>query len=471
MKRSSILWRLKPAEQRTILLIGDTCVSTLALFIGLYYWAAGDQWFKFSVEFLKARPQWWFWFLPLIWLLFLVPLYDSRRFSSRTEVTRWVVVAAMVSAAVYLIIYFTMKEPTMLPRRGVGGFIVGVTILTFLWRLLFMSIFTAPRFMRRVLIVGAGKSGTTLAEVIRETWPPPFYVVGMVDDDAEKIGTQIHNIPVIGGSKCLLAEIEKNEVSDLILAITGEISGAMFQAVLDAQEKGVRVTTMPVVYEELQGRVPIFLLDADWIVRSFVEQAPADVFYLIAKRLIDILGGLVGSVILLLMLPFVTLVIALDTGFPIFYKQQRLGRSAVPFDIIKFRTMVKDAEKGGEVKVTTKNDGRITRSGSFLRKTHLDEWPNFLNVLRGEMSMVGPRAERAELVERLQKEIPFYRARLLVKPGVSGWAQINFGYAETASDTGVKLEYDLYYIKHRNLMLDLIVLLRTFETMIGQRGQ
>jgi lipopolysaccharide/colanic/teichoic acid biosynthesis glycosyltransferase len=123
------------------------------------------------------------------------------------------------------------------------------------------------------------------------------------------------------------------------------------------------------------------------------------------------------------------------------------------------------------VRVTTQNDDRITRAGVLLRKSHLDELPQFFNVLKGEMSLVGPRAERSELVTQLQKEIPFYRARLLVKPGITGWAQINFGYAATVEDTAVKLEYDLYYIKHRTLLMDVIILLRTVGTVVGLRGQ
>jgi Sugar transferases involved in lipopolysaccharide synthesis len=136
----------------------------------------------------------------------------------------------------------------------------------------------------------------------------------------------------------------------------------------------------------------------------------------------------------------------------------------------KFRTMVQNSDKE-KARVTTSNDDRITRTGRFLRKSHLDEWPQFLNVLKGEMSLVGPRPEQSELVSQLQTNIPFYRARLLVKPGLTGWAQVNFGYAATLEDTGVKLEYDLYYIKHRNLLLDFIIMVRTFGAVVGFRGQ
>ena len=228
---------------------------------------------------------------------------------------------------------------------------------------------------------------------------------------------------------------------------------------------------MPVAYEELLSRVPIRLLEADWILRSFVDQSRVSGFYEFGKRLLDIAGGLLGVIVLLVTLPFLSLSILIDSGRPVFYSQTRSGRGAQPYKIIKYRTMRKDAEPDGKPQWAKEDDERATRVGRFLRKTHLDEVPQFINVLRGEMSLVGPRAERPELVEMFQKHVPFYRARLLVKPGITGWAQINFGYASTIDETVTKLEYDLYYIKHRNLLMDLMVLLRTPATVFGFRGQ
>jgi lipopolysaccharide/colanic/teichoic acid biosynthesis glycosyltransferase len=245
----------------------------------------------------------------------------------------------------------------------------------------------------------------------------------------------------------------------------------LFQTLLQAEEKGVEITTMPMVYEQLIGRVPITLLQSDWILRSFFDQAHADIFYEMVKRLIDIVGGLAGTFLYLISYPFIALMTVVDSGLPILYMQTRLGRNGKEYRIIKYRTMYQDSEKDGRARVTVENDERITRVGKFLRKSHLDELPQFFNVLRGEMSLVGPRAERAALVDNLQKKVPFYRARLLVKPGITGWAQVNFGYAATVEDTMVKLEHDLYYIKHRNFLLDLIILLRTISTVIGLKGQ
>jgi lipopolysaccharide/colanic/teichoic acid biosynthesis glycosyltransferase len=255
------------------------------------------------------------------------------------------------------------------------------------------------------------------------------------------------------------------------VAISGEMNGGMFQALLDAQERGVEITRMPVAYEELLGRVPIRWLEADWILRSFVDQARSRGFYELIKRLIDILGGLIGTLIFFVFLPLIAILVLLDDGWPIFYTQVRSGRGGQPYNLFKIRTMIREAEADGKPQWAKENDTRTTRTGRFFRKTHLDELPQFINVLTGEISLVGPRAERPELVDLFQKHIPFYRARLLVKPGLTGWAQVNQNYAAGIDETITKLEYDLYYIKRRSLALDLYILLRTPFTVLGFRGR
>ncbi|MFH1446732.1 MAG: sugar transferase, partial [Chloroflexota bacterium] len=265
--------------------------------------------------------------------------------------------------------------------------------------------------------------------------------------------------------------IQENEISDLILAITGNMDSVMFQAILSAQELGINLTTMSNAYEEILGRVPIYLLEADWVIRSFVEKAHTGSINRFLKRGLDLMGALVGVLIIAILLPFIGIAILIDSGLPIFYRQERLGRGGVPYTIFKFRTMHQNAEKEGEVRVTSQNDARITSVGRFLRKTHIDELPQLINVLQGDMSLVGPRSERTELVTYFQHELPFYRARLVVKPGITGWAQINFGYAETVEDTATKLEYDLYYIEHRNIFMDIVILVRTAGTVLGFKGR
>ncbi len=465
-------WKLKSSERRFILLTSDILSGVAALIMALYLWGAADTWLHFSSEFLAERTPFWFYFLPGLWiiLLLIVEMYDVRKAGRRSEVFRGVFIAALAYLGLYLVVYFT-SEPNSLPRRGVAVFILSISLFTIISRLLYIRIFTAPQFLRRVLIVGAGRAGKALASVIQEIWPPPFYVVGMIDDDPKKKGKKIEGFEILGDNQDLSAIIEKENVSDLIFSISGNMKPEMFQALLAAEERGVEVTTMPAMYEDLRGRVPIHLLQSDWILRSFVDQAHAGGIYNVIKRLMDILGGLVGISALAILFPFVAFFTLLDSGFPVIYKQTRLGQNGREYQMIKFRTMRQDAEKDGKPQMTTHNDQRVTRVGKLLRKAHLDEFPQFINVLKGDMSLVGPRAERPELVEELQNQVPFYRARLLIKPGLTGWAQVNYGYVSTIEGTSIKLEYDLYYIKHRDLVLDLSIILRTIGTVVGFKGR
>jgi len=276
---------------------------------------------------------------------------------------------------------------------------------------------------------------------------------------------------VLAGGDRLLELVEQEAITDIIFAITGSMNPHTFQTLLQAEESGIEVTSMPKVYEEIMGRVPIFLLQSDWILRSFVDEAHTGEFFGFVKRMMDIAGGLVGSLIMLILLPFIALAIVIDSGRPIFFRQSRLGANGQPYQIYKFRTMRTDAEQDGIARLAAARDDRVTRVGWLLRRTHLDEFPQFYNVLRGDMSLVGPRAERPEWVENFQESIPFYRARLFVKPGLTGWAQVNYSYAASVEETAVKLEYDLYYIKHRSLLLDIVILLRTIGTAVGLRGR
>jgi lipopolysaccharide/colanic/teichoic acid biosynthesis glycosyltransferase len=228
---------------------------------------------------------------------------------------------------------------------------------------------------------------------------------------------------------------------------------------------------MPTVYEEITQRVPIHHLESDWIIRSFVDKLRVSGVYEVIKRLVDILGGLTGLLILLLAWPIIAILTLIDSGTPIMYSQDRVGKGGARFAILKFRTMRQDADADGTFKPALEHDARVTWVGRGLRRTHLDELPQFWNVLRGNMSLVGPRAEREQLVVQYQREIPFYRARLLVKPGLTGWAQINYGYVVDVKETAIKLEYDLYYIIHRSLTMDLSIILRTIGTVLGRKGR
>jgi exopolysaccharide biosynthesis polyprenyl glycosylphosphotransferase len=463
-------WRVHTRDQRIILLIGDVFVSTIALVGALYFWGSKDAWLKFSLNFLKQRVDGWFWFLPVIWMVFLVELYNPHRARNLRQTVGGIALAALAGLLLYALVYLISAKGS-LPRLGIGFFLVFASILTLIWRLVYIRISTNQAFLHRVLIIGAGSAGETLVKVYNKMHPKPFVLVGFMDDDPGKVGNVLGGVPILAGNDRLLDIIESNCISEIVIAITGEMKGGTFQNLLDAQQSGIEIIPMPSLYEELLGRVPINHLESEWLIRSFVNESRVDGFYELAKRLLDILLSLVGLCVCILLAPFTAILILLDSGFPILYSQIRSGMNSKTYNIYKFRTMRRDAEIDGKPQLTVEHDERITRVGNILRRSHIDELPQFWNVLIGEMSIVGPRAERPELIIEYQKQIPLYRARLLVKPGITGWAQINYGYSSTTIQTVIKLEYDLYYIKHRNLLSDIIIILRTITQVIGFQGR
>jgi len=460
-------WRMGAGERRIILIVGDFIGAASASFLALYLWAQID-WLGFSPVFVRFRAGWFF-FLPLLWLFLMINNYDVIRASSWGETVRGVLFSGIGGVILYLIFYFT-SDPGSLPRRGVLYFLILVILITLAWRWLYIKVFTAPDFMRRALVIGAGESGTELVNVVRAINPPPFTTVGFIDDNPAKQGVEVAGSQVLGDSTDLLSIIEKEGITDVIVAILGPMNGEMFQAILDAQEKGILITRMPVSYEELLGRLPINHLETDWLVRSFVDEVRISPLYAMSKRILDIGGSILGLLGFLVIYPWVALAIMIESGRPVIYFQERLGQGGEQYWVVKFRTMSQDAEADGEAHWAMEGDPRATKVGNFLRKTHLDEFPQFWNVLKGEMSLVGPRPERPILVDELQKQIPFYRARLLAKPGITGWAQINYGKGASVEGSAEKLEYDLYYIKHRSLLMDLWIILRTTGSMVGFRG-
>ena len=481
--------RLRPEEHRIILLMGDLLMALGSLFLALYSWSQYNL-YRFQVLYNQYIEQGskpadarrlaeaqtvfdvplWFYLLPIIWVLLLVELYEPHVAASGKKTTRGIAIAAFVGLLAYSL-FFIFQQQSNLPRIGVGGFLLFASALTLVWRMMFIRLYKTTGQRRRVLVVGAGRAGQTLAELYRNLSTRSFNIIGFIDDDGQKAGKVFHGIPVLGSCAHLLNLIDVYRVSDLVVAINGEIQGATFQTILDAQERGVDVTRMPILYEEMTSRVPVHHLESDWIIRSFVDGLHVSGFYELAKRLLDIIGAIFGLIMFVILLPFLAFAIWVDTGSPIFYSQDRLGKGGTRFKIFKFRSMYKDSDMEGGSYTTVENDPRVTRVGNFLRQTRLDELPQFWSVLRGEMSLVGPRAELPSLVNEYQRQIPFYRARLLVKPGLTGWAQINYGYVASVTETVIKLEYDLYYIKHRTLAMDVAIILRTIGTVLRRTGR
>ena len=458
--------RLNAGERQLLLVVGDIAAAIVGAGVALILWGQLD-FLGPTADFVRTRAP-WFIFLPLLWPIFMVNLYDVHRAGSWRATLRGVFFAAAAAGVAYLIIFFIQEGS--IARRAILYFLTLTVALTLVWRWIYIRVFTAATFMRRVIVVGAGEGGRALLAASNLLDPKPFELIGLIDDNPEKQGQEIEGAQVVGTNGDLLGLAQGKGVTDIVVAIQGPISGEMFQALLDAQEKGIDIVQMPLLYEELFGRVPIQHLESDWILRSFVDQVRVSRIYALIKRFVDIAGGVFGLLASLLIVPWACLAILIETGRPVFIIQARMGQGGKHYNIVKLRTMFKDAEPEGEAIWAMEEDPRVTRVGRILRKTFIDELPQFWNVLRGDMSLAGPRPERPELIAQLQKKIPFYRARLLVKPGVSGWAQVNYSKGASIEGSAEKLEYDLYYIKHRGVVMDTWIILRTIGSVFGFRG-
>ncbi len=458
---------LRVGERRWLLGAGDLIIIIASALATLWIWSWADS-RTLSWSFVEAR---WPWLvaLPGAWLLISIGLFDLYRSPTPVGAEREVLGVAMVAGLIYLVVFFT-AEPNTLPRMAVAYFLVLAAGLTLGWRWAYVRLFALPYFQRRLLVVGAGQAGHDIIEALQSEPQDHYTVVGIIDDDASKHGDFIYGVRVLGGHNRLGTAIEALAVSDIVLGINIDLQPAMFRALLDTQARGVPIIRMHGLYEELTGRVPLEHLNSDWLTGPVTATHLSHRLFQAAKRLWDIAAAMVGLTALAAIFPVIALAIWLNDRGPVLYHQVRMGRHGRTFTLTKFRTMRTDAERQGTPRWAKANDDRVTSIGRFLRMTRLDETPQFWNVLKGEMSLIGPRPERPEFTAHLEREIPLFRARLLVKPGITGWAQVNYGYASTAAEAARKLQWDLYYIKHMSPWLDLIIAIKTIAVVLRLKG-
>ncbi|MDX6513620.1 MAG: hypothetical protein QOE36_3124 [Gaiellaceae bacterium] len=352
-----------------------------------------------------------------------------------------------------------------LPNLRLGGMAlvetaVGIFILSSFWEGLVLQSVAA---VERVLVVGAADGGSELVEDVALAEGLPFEIVGVVDDERDT--------PVAGarllGRLAELPLVIHEERPDLVVVAGGPRRADAFGYLLEASGDGFKVVGLPEFYEHAFGRVPVRTVTATWFMSVLhLYQRP---YSRTAKRVFDVVVAILGLLATGWLFPILALLVKRTPG-PVVYRQTRLGEGGKPFTIFKFRTMRNDAEAAGTAIWAAESDPRVTSVGKLLRLTRLDELPQLWNVLRGEMSIVGPRPERPEFLEQLQEELPFWKRRHLVKPGITGWAQVRRGYTSDASSTGDKLSYDLWYLRHRSLIVDLAICLRTFLTVATGSG-
>jgi exopolysaccharide biosynthesis polyprenyl glycosylphosphotransferase len=308
----------------------------------------------------------------------------------------------------------------------------------------------------RILILGNGEGAQELRHQLMEESTLPFELAGPCLDYAE-----------LGGNGVLLERFRR-AAPDIVVLSDVEGRAAAIESLLDAELPNVRVVGVPEFYEHAFGRVPVRDITPIWFMSMLhLYRRP---YSRATKRLLDLAIAVTGLVFMAPLFLVVALAVKRSGAGPIILRQTRLGERGKPFEVLKFRTMIDGAEEPGEARWAEVNDPRVTRVGHVLRRTRFDELPQLWNVLRGEMSAIGPRPERPEFLPLLRREVPFWGRRHLVKPGITGWAQVNLGYAASPDSTAEKLSYDLYYLKNRSLVLDLAIVVKTVVVLISGWG-
>jgi sugar transferase (PEP-CTERM system associated) len=398
--------------------------------------------------------------------LYANSLYDfGERLSSReltVRLLRTFSIQAVASWALYFIFPYV--------QMGRGVFALALLFgmaFVLAWRVLLRWILRAEGFSERVLIIGSDQKAIDIARETLARKHLGYRVVGFLDDDPTLQGVSLINPRVIGTTAHACDLALQHGATRVVVAAMDYRGRLSMDSLLQCKTRGVRVQEGSSYYEQLTGKIMIEGLRKSWLVFSdgFVVSRGT----LFAKRLLDLLVATVGILVTWPLMLLVALAVKLDSPGPVFFRQERVGRNGREFTVWKFRSMRTDAEAGG-AQWAVQGDTRVTRVGRFIRKTRLDELPQFWNVLVGDMSLVGPRPERRMFVDQLQEQCPWYEQRLVVRPGLTGWAQVKAPYASTFEESIEKLKYDLYYIKNLSLFLDISILFSTARIVFLGRG-
>jgi sugar transferase (PEP-CTERM system associated) len=401
-----------------------------------------------------------------MFLLYLANLYNFKVCPSGGELALRISLASIITATLIAAVGYTI--PVLQFSRTAFFVISGVSLLGLIvLRMTTYSLSSAEKLQKRILVLGTGLADVIIAHE-GQNGTIPFKILGFLDD----VPAAYENLPpgydLLGKPKELLSVVEKLH-PDILLVALGNMRGTFPVAdILECRFRGVRVEEWPTLYEKLTGKIFVNNLRPSWLIFSdgAVKTALTDKI----KRAFDVTLSLIGLILSAPLMGLAAAAIKLDSSGPIFFRQERVGQDGRVFMLYKFRSMFVDAERMTGPIWASEDDPRITRVGRILRKIRLDETPQMLNVLLGDMSFIGPRPERPVFVNQLKEQIPFYILRCSVKPGITGWAQVRFQYGSSVEDSMEKLQYDLYYVKNVSVFLDMLVLLNTIRTVLFSRG-
>ncbi|MHB8831229.1 MAG: sugar transferase [Patescibacteria group bacterium] len=450
--------------KQILLLMGDFVVFQLSVPIMLllrYGRVTAENYDQHAFPFL---------ILSLLWLVgfYVAGLYDLRLSRDTLKFFRTYFEGTVANLLLSLGFFYLLPIFGITPRTNLFLFVAIVLVLDYIWRLGFNRLIAKGLFRTRVLFVGTPEDAIGVDNLIRET-APGFELKAVIQTAA---GTRFDDGSIVwyASPDAIKDLVNKNLIDTIVIGHKPEevigLQDALYETIFSAVTLVDRAT-----FEEMAtGRIPLEHISQSWFLSHIREGEK--VAYESVKRFFDLLSAIPIGLVTLVLFPFLALLVRISSPGPILIRQKRVGLKGKPFTLYKFRSMRQDAEADGRPKLASdqKNDPRVTRVGKILRATSLDELPQIWNILRGDMSVIGPRPERPEFVEELTRQMPFYALRHLTRPGVTGWAQVNFRYASSFADNIKKLQYDLYYIKHRSFMLDLSILLKTIRIVLRRIG-
>jgi exopolysaccharide biosynthesis polyprenyl glycosylphosphotransferase len=452
--------------KKLLLLLGDVFVLyfSLALSLIIRYRA----WPKDTVWMANVLP---FTGLFAVWLLifYIGDLYEIAVSKNEVKFYNQLLRVLWLNCGVTAAYFYFASAALFDAKPQIIFVIFGFTscVLIVLWRYGYNAVVERPEMRRNVLVVGLNEGARDLIEEITRN-PQLGYRISAVVHNAADADVAPPGVSVYSDEVSMRDLLVAEKIGTVVTAFDPRTNTRLMQQLFDTLALKVQFFELPTFYEKLTGKIPVTNIGHIWFLENLARTDKG--FYELFKRGTDILASALLSLLTLPLVPFVIVAIKLDSRGPVLFFQTRTGLLGKPFRAIKFRTMHVGAESDGVARWAQKNDARVTRVGRFLRKTRIDEIPQLWNVLRGEMSVIGPRPERPEFVKSLERHIPFYNERHLIKPGITGWAQVRFRYGASVSDSFKKLEYDFFYIKNRSVFLDVAILLKTVSIVLTGEG-
>jgi exopolysaccharide biosynthesis polyprenyl glycosylphosphotransferase len=453
------------SERKILLRIFDV------VFVLLFLYLVGIV-FKFNYFNISTTNFYWTIVLGL-YLNFIgsvFEMYNLQVASNQFQIIKSIILTTSTTVLLYLLTpIYTPVLPTN--RLQILIFFIAIFTSLFVWRIIYVRFFASNRFLKKVILICDKEQVKELVDGL-ENADPHYRVLGYINsdssDDSKISFPNIKNIDINDLEKF----VKEYSISEVVIASqkTDGITVKLYNQLIHLLENGFIIREYTQVYENITQRIPVQYVSRDFYRYFPFSRNNQNHLYLIMVRVFEIIFSLVGLAIGLILVPFILIGNFIGNSGRLFYTQERVGKNGKVFNIVKFRTMIKNAEKAGAV-FATSNDSRVTPFGKILRKSRIDEFPQFYNILKGEMAVIGPRPERPIFVQEIAEVMPFYETRHVIKPGLTGWAQVNYSYGETIDDSLIKLQYDLYYIKHRSLFLDFNITFKTFSTVLFYRGQ